>query len=116
MSTEAPLDKYNLNDEENEIVNNVKKLSDKDINDLESIELIELNNIIRRDEEIELLKQLDHPNIVKLFEYFIDNDKYLLITEYCRGGDLFRVIKKKKKFSELSAVYIMFQIFQIFFF
>ena len=45
------LDKYNLNDEENEIVNNVKKLSDKDINDLESIELIELNNIIRRDEE-----------------------------------------------------------------
>ena len=45
------LDNYNLNDEENEIVNNVKKLSDKDINDLESIELIELNNIIRRDEE-----------------------------------------------------------------
>ena len=45
------LDKYNLNDEENEIVNNVKKLSDKDINDLESIELIELSNIIRRDEE-----------------------------------------------------------------
>ena len=45
------LDKYNLNDEENEIVNNVKKLSDKDINDLESIELIELNNIMRRDEE-----------------------------------------------------------------
>ena len=29
----------------------MKKLSDKDINDLESIELIELNNIIRRDEE-----------------------------------------------------------------
>ena len=66
----------------------------------------------KTEEEIELLKQLDHPNIVKLFEYFIDNDKYLLITEYCRGGDLFRVIKKKKKFSELSAVYIMFQIFR----
>ena len=51
----------------------------------------------KTEEEIELLKQLDHPNIVKLFEYFIDNDKYLLITEYCRGGDLFRVIKKKKE-------------------
>ena len=29
----------------------VDELTDKDINDLESIELIELNNIIRRDEE-----------------------------------------------------------------
>ena len=66
----------------------------------------------KSEEEIEKLKQFDHPNIVKLFEYFIDNDKYLLITEYCRGGDLFRVIKKKKNFSELSAVYIMFQIFR----
>ena len=66
----------------------------------------------KSEEEIEKLKQFDHPNIVKLFEYFIDNDKYLLITEYCRGGDLFRVIKKKKKFSELSALYVMFQIFR----
>ena len=66
----------------------------------------------KTDEEIELLKQLDHPNIVKLFEYFSDGDKYYLITEYCKGGDLFDLIKKKKKFSELSASYIMFQIFR----
>ena len=66
----------------------------------------------KTDEEIELLKQLDHPNIVKLFEYFSDDDKYYLITEYCKGGDLFDLIKKKKKFSELSASYIMFQIFR----
>ena len=66
----------------------------------------------KTDEEIELLKQLDHPNIVKLFEYFSDNDKYYLITEYCKGGDLFDLINKKKKFSELSAAYIMFQIFR----
>ena len=66
----------------------------------------------KTEEEIELLKQLDHPNIVKLFEYFIYDDKYYLITEYCKGGDLFDLIKKKKKFSELSAAYIMFQIFR----
>ena len=67
----------------------------------------------RTDEEIELLKKLDHPNIIKLFEYFIDEDNYYLITEYCNGGDLFDLIKKKKqKFSELSAAYIMFQIFR----
>lgn len=66
----------------------------------------------KTDEEIELLKQLDHPNIVKLFEYFSDTDKYYLIMEFCKGGDLFELIKKKKKFSELSAGYIMYQIFR----
>ena len=52
----------------------------------------------KTNEEIELLKQLDHPNIVKLFEYFCDDDKYYLITEYCKGGDLFDLIKKKKNY------------------
>ena len=66
----------------------------------------------KTDEEIELLKNLDHPNIVKLFEYFSDNEKYYLITEYCKGGDLFELIKKKKVFSEESAAYIMYQIFR----
>ncbi len=66
----------------------------------------------KTDEEIELLKKLDHPNIVKLFEYFSDNDKYYLITEYCKGGDLFELIRRKKRFSELSAAYIMYQIFR----
>lgn len=52
----------------------------------------------KTDEEIELLKNLDHPNIVKLFEYFCDSEKYYLITEYCKGGDLFDLIKTKKFF------------------
>ena len=66
----------------------------------------------KTDEEIELLRQLDHPNIVKIFEYFSDDDKYYLITEYCKGGDLFDLIMKKKNFSEMSAAYIMYQIFR----
>ena len=49
----------------------------------------------KTDEEIELLKNLDHPNIVKLFEYFCDDEKYYLITEYCEGGDLFNLIRSK---------------------
>ena len=75
------------------------------------IPIISKNEKQKTDKEIELLRKLDHPNIVKLFEYFSDDDKYYLITEYCRGGDLFDLIKKKKRFSELSAAYIMYQIF-----
>ena len=38
-----------------------------------------INEIIN---EIELLKKLDHPNIVKIFEFFIEPDGYYLICEY----------------------------------
>ena len=31
--------------------------------------------------EVSILKELDHPNIVKLYELFQDNDCYYLVTE-----------------------------------
>ena len=86
----------------------------KKMDQLRAMKIISVNSKNKdekTDEEIELLKKLDHPNIVKLFEYFSDDDKYYLITEYCRGGDLSEIIKKKK-FSEKSASYIMYQIFR----
>ena len=45
------LNKYELTEEENTIVNNVKALNEKDIYELEKIELAFLNKIIRKDEE-----------------------------------------------------------------
>lgn len=37
--------------------------------------------------ELEVMLRLDHPNIVKLYEYFEDACSLHLITELCRGGD-----------------------------
>ena len=62
--------------------------------------------------EIELLKNLDHPNIVKIFEYFISDDSYYLITEYCPGGSLLNLKNKIQTFTEESAAYIMYQVFR----
>ena len=67
-----------------------------------------VNEIIN---EIEVLKKIDHPNIVKIFEFFIEVDGYYLITEYCGGGELFDAIKKNGSFSEPVAANIMYQIF-----
>ena len=39
-----------ITDEEKEIVNNVKGLTEKDIFELEKVELFELNKVIRKDE------------------------------------------------------------------
>jgi serine/threonine protein kinase len=40
--------------------------------------------------------KMDHPNIVKIFEFYISDKNYYLITEYCEGGSLFDLITKNK--------------------
>lgn len=39
--------------------------------------------------EINILKEIDHPNIVKMYEFFEDEKRYYLVTEICKGGELF---------------------------
>lgn len=46
--------------------------------------------------EIEILKKLDHPNILKLYEFFQDPKRYFLVTELCTGGELFDKISEEK--------------------
>lgn len=37
--------------------------------------------------EVQLLIELDHPNILRMFEYFEDSDTIFLVCELCIGGD-----------------------------
>ncbi len=39
--------------------------------------------------EIEILKQVDHPNIVKLFEVFEDEHYHFLVMELMKGKEVF---------------------------
>ncbi len=50
-----------------------------------------------------ILKNLDHPHIVKLYELYEDQKNYYLVTEYCNGGELFDRIKKLNFFTEKKA-------------
>lgn len=48
---------------------------------------IKKSNIIKEEEErmfseVSVLKSIDHPNIIKLFELYQDDTNYYLITEY----------------------------------
>ena len=43
------------------------------------------NNILR---EIQIMKMIKHPNVVKLIDVLASNNKYYLILEYCSNGDL----------------------------
>ena len=64
--------------------------------------------------EINILMKMDHPNIVKIFGFYITNDYYYLLTEYCAGGSLFDlIINNNGPFNEILASYIMHQIFSV---
>ena len=53
--------------------------------------------------EMSILKELDHPNILKMYEFFEDEKRYYIVTDICKGGELFDEISTKGKFSERDA-------------
>ena len=60
--------------------------------------------------EINVLKTIDHPNIVKIFEFYSNEETYKIIMEYCKCGKLSSEIKYFGPFDENKAAYIMYQI------
>jgi calcium-dependent protein kinase len=57
--------------------------------------------------ELDLLREMDHPNIVKVFEHYQDEKYHYLISEYCSGGELFDRIKDVSPFTEKVAASYM---------
>ena len=57
--------------------------------------------------EVEILKTLDHPNILKVYEYFEDDNDYYIVMEYCPGGDVFDKLESVGTFTERYAARIM---------
>ncbi|WVQ96827.1 hypothetical protein IAU59_003934 [Kwoniella sp. CBS 9459] len=57
--------------------------------------------------EIDLLKNLNHPNIVKYKGFARDKENLFIVLEYCENGSLQTILKKFGKFPEsLVSVYI----------
>ena len=57
--------------------------------------------------EIRVLGKMDHPNIVKIFEFYQDKAFFYIITEFLEGGELFDKITKITCFSEIDSAKIM---------
>jgi len=63
--------------------------------------------------EIQTLKEVSHPNIVKIFEIFKTDKKLFLVMEYVRGKELFDFIVSKNKVREEDAQVIIEQLVKI---
>eukprot|EP00826_Nyctotherus_ovalis_P024937 TRINITY_DN1924_c0_g1_i4.p1 TRINITY_DN1924_c0_g1~~TRINITY_DN1924_c0_g1_i4.p1 ORF type:complete len:485 (+),score=154.82 TRINITY_DN1924_c0_g1_i4:192-1646(+) len=57
--------------------------------------------------ELDIIRQVDHPNIIKYYETYNDGEYLHLVTELCTGGELFERIALKGKFTESEAAKIM---------
>ena len=60
--------------------------------------------------EIDILKKLDHPKILKIIDFYSTLKKYYIITEYCPEGELFNEIIKVGRFDEGQAAFIINQL------
>lgn len=46
--------------------------------------------------EIKILKTINHPNIIKFKESFSNDENLFIVTSYCDGGNMFNMIKGLK--------------------
>ena len=85
------------------IIRAMKIISKKNI-----IEGIEHSKLI---DEIKILKKLDHPNIMKIYECFVDDQNFYIISDFCDQGDLLGKLDKLGKMNEFVVKFLMEQVF-----
>ncbi|WVZ56417.1 hypothetical protein U9M48_006954 [Paspalum notatum var. saurae] len=53
--------------------------------------------------EVDILRRIQHPNVIALHDSIKDHGRIYLILEYCRGGDLHAYLQRHKRVSETVA-------------
>jgi calcium/calmodulin-dependent protein kinase I len=64
---------------------------------------LEQEDLVALQTEVEILSQIDHPNVVKLFEVWEDKSRFYMVMELMTGGELFDRIVEKDHYSEKEA-------------
>jgi len=81
----------------------VCKAVNKSTNQVRAVKTIQkgtMRNIERFKQEIAIMKMMDHPHIIKLYESFDDMRNIYLVMELCGGGELFDKIIESGQFAE----------------
>jgi serine/threonine protein kinase len=62
--------------------------------------------------EVQIMRQLDHPNIIKLIEFSESRQYYYIVLELAPGGELFHQIVRLTYFSEELSRHVILQVAQ----
>lgn len=71
------------------------------------IDVSELQSLVR---EIDIMKKVNHPNVLKLIDIFETDTRVTLVTELVTGGELFYKIVERGSYSEADAADIVRQL------
>ena len=69
--------------------------------------------LLSLEEEIKVMRMLDHPNILKLYEVYEDELYVYMVEELLKGGELSQEIKNKGIYSEKETAIIMKRLLEI---
>lgn len=70
--------------------------------------LLKLEKNFRR--EIEVQRNLVHPNISRLYGFFFDDTNVYLILEYALHGEIYQLLKTHRRFDDITASNYTFQV------
>ena len=92
----------------------VKNIKTGEIRACKHLSKQNVKNLEKFRREIEILKKMDHPNIIKLYEVYESERSLYLVMELCNGGEIFdRIIEhiqNKKMYSEKDSAKIFEQV------
>lgn len=57
--------------------------------------------------EIQILRTLDHPNVIKCYDIYKTHSHCYIVTEYCQNGDLLNYLTRRGKLAESVAIDVM---------
>ena len=96
------------------VVKKVRLIKNPEI--IRAMKIIPEENIVQGEgasliDEIEILKILEHPNIMKVYESFVYNHNYYIVSELCDQGHLLSKLEKIGKMDQIVVKFLMGQIF-----
>ncbi|KAI9023796.1 kinase-like domain-containing protein [Phycomyces nitens] len=81
------------------------KINDKHyaVKALNKYDVVRLKQVEHINNEPTILRDVAHPFLVTLWDTFQDDAHLFMVMDYVPGGELFRILRKQKKFSESAA-------------
>ena len=75
----------------------VYKVKSKEDNNIYCLKKINMKKTNDKENEINILSNLDHPNLIKFFYSYSNEEGIYIIMEFCEYGDLFSLLQSVKK-------------------